>query len=377
MSSSLPTAHVDVLVIGAGMAGASVAWHLHGQATVVVLEQETQPGYHTTGRSAAFFSETYGGPAILPLTAASKAFLFSPPTGFTAVPLVTPRGVLHLARQGQDSHLQQMLDDFGAAVPALRLLTPQEIRQRAPMLKPDACHAALYDPGCMDMDVAALHAGFLRSTTVHTDSRVTHIERHKTGWQVTTTSAIYHTRILVNAAGAWGDHIASLAGVLPVGLEPRRRTIITFAPTGSMVDPAAPLIIGPQETYYFKPDGTDIWASPADETLSAACDAQPEEIDVAKTVDLIETATTFHITALKRKWAGLRTFVADRTPVYGEEPSAPGFFWCVGQGGWGIQTAPAAGRLCAALILNEPVPDDLQAAGITESRYARRSAVPV
>jgi D-arginine dehydrogenase len=366
----------DVLIIGAGIAGASIAWHLLGRTNVILLDQEAHAGYHTTGRSAAFYAELYGGPDIQPLTTASKEFLFHPPAGFSDAPLVSPRGAIYAAREKQLPVLDQMHDDFRQITPELRFLVQAERDGLLPMMKPLWKAAALYDPVCRDLNVAAIHAGFLRGQTLHLNARVLKIERQAGMWHVECTMGSYQAKTLVNAAGAWGDEIAARAGVAPIGLQPRRRTIIAFTPVGEKVDPHAPLVLDADEEFYFKPEGVDIWASPADETLMPACDVQPDEIDIAITVDRIERATNYKIETIKRKWAGLRTFAPDRLPVYGFDPHVPGFFWCVGQGGWGIQTAPAAGQLCAALILNEDIPGHLARHGITADRYARRSAEP-
>ncbi len=363
----------DIIVIGAGIAGASVAWHVKNRARVILLEQESTPGYHTTGRSAAFYSETYGGPEIQPLSSASKHFLFNPPADFFEGALVKPRGALYMARQDQVPLLQAQYQRFKMATPALRFLSSPEMQQFAPMMHPDWCAAALYDPDCKDMDVAALHAGYLRKADVRTGAMVQHIESTASGWKLITVAGTFFAKTLVNAAGAWGDDIARLAGVAALGLEPRRRTIITFQ-SEMPVNSAAPLILDAAEEFYFKPDGTDIWASPGDETLDLPGDVQPGELDVAITIDRIERATRYKIKTIKRKWAGLRTFAPDRLPVYGFDPATPDFFWCTGQGGWGIQTAPAAGALCAALLLGDRLPQKLQNWGITPQRYARRPA---
>ncbi len=363
----------DIIIVGAGIAGASVAWHLNNRARVILLEQESSPGYHTTGRSAAFYAETYGGPGVQPLSSASKAFLFNPPADFSEAALVKPRGALYMARQDQVPLLENQYQRFKAATPALRFLSSSEIQNLAPMMHRDWCEAALYDPDCKDMDVAAIHAGYLRKMDVRTGARVQHIEKTASGWKLLTAAGTYFAKTLVNAAGAWGDDIARLAGAQSIGLEPRRRTIITFQPD-IQVNPAAPLILDAAEDFYFKPDGSDIWASPGDETLDLPGDVQPDELDVAITIDRIERATRYKIKTIKRKWAGLRTFAPDRLPVYGFDPAAPDFFWCAGQGGWGIQTAPAAGGLCAALLLGDPLPHELQKWGITSQRYARRCA---
>jgi D-arginine dehydrogenase len=364
----------DVIIIGAGIAGASVAWHLRGKVRVILLERETHAGYHTTGRSAAFYVQTYGGPDVQPLSAASKSFFFTPPAGFSDIPLVKPRGALFVATADQVPVLEAMYAQFKDMAPSLRFLSQPELMKLAPMMRTAWQAAALYDPDCKDIDVAAIHAGFLRGQDVRTSVQIERIEKMPTGWRLATNAGAFVASIIVNASGAWGDEVATLAGVAPLGLEPRRRTILAFTPEATKVDPAAPLVLDAEEKFYFKPDGQDIWASPADETLSPPCDSQPDEIDIAITIDRIERATTYKVKSVKRKWSGLRTFTPDRLPVFGFDPLVAGFFWCVGQGGWGIQTAPAAGKLCAALILNESLPVELTDVGITPSRYAPRCA---
>jgi D-arginine dehydrogenase len=366
--------NADVIIIGAGIAGASVAWHLRDKARVMLLERESYAGYHTTGRSAAFYAQTYGGPDVQPLSFASKSFLFAPPPGFCDGPLVSPRGALFTATPDQLSVLDMMYAEFKELAPSLRFLSQPERMSLAPMMRAPWNVAALYDPDCKDMDVAAIHAGFLRGQDMRTSVQIHRIEKTSAGWQLTTNTGVFVANIIVNAAGAWGDEVAALAGVTSLRLEPRRRTILAFTPEATRVDPAAPLVLDAEESFYFKPDGTDIWASPADETLSPACDSQPDEMDIAITIDRIERATTYKVKSVKRKWSGLRTFAPDRLPVLGFDPVAAGFFWCVGQGGWGIQTAPAAGQLCAALILNQPLPAELTDVGITAQRYAPRFA---
>jgi D-arginine dehydrogenase len=370
MKTDLIKISTDIVIVGAGIAGASLAWHLKDKVQLVVLEMEDQPGYHTTGRSAAFYAETYGGPSIVPLSKASKQFLFSPSPQFTGVPLAHRRQALYAAREDQLPVLQEMYDQFKILASHLTRLTSAEMRLRAPMLKAEWTAAGLFDPECHDLDVAAIHAGFLRGVPVHTRACVREIVQLTEGWRVRTSSHEITAAIVVNAAGAWGDAIAKLAGVNPVGLVPCRRTIITFEPQNTDVNPNAPLILDATEKFYFKPENLDIWASPADETSVVPGDAQPDELDVALTIERIESATHYKIDRVKRKWAGLRSFAPDRLPVYGFDVAKQGFFWCVGQGGWGIQTAPAAGSLCTSLILGQALADELAEAGVKPAQFA-------
>ncbi|GAB4469413.1 MAG: FAD-dependent catabolic D-arginine dehydrogenase DauA [Burkholderiaceae bacterium] len=359
----------DFLVIGAGIAGASAAYELAASGRVLVLERESQPGYHTTGRSAALFTETYGNATMRALTRASKAFLTSPPAGFAPVPLLAPRGTLLAARADQRSALERAFAECSALVGNLERWTGAQVRERVPVFTDAQVDGGLWEPDAMDIDVHALHHGFLRGLRarggeVVCDAEVIALERAGADWVVETGAERFAAPIVVNAAGAWADEIGRLAGAAPVGLVPKRRTAITFdAPRGVAIE-RWPAVIDVDERWYFKPDAGRILASPADETPSAPCDAQPDEYDVAVLIDRITTATTLAIPRIHAKWAGLRSFVADKTLVAGFDPRQRGFFWLAGQGGYGIQTAPAAGRVAAALARGEPLPADVQALGV-------------
>lgn len=362
---------IEVAIIGAGIAGASLAYFLGERARVTLLEGESHPGYHTTGRSAAFYAETYGGPAVQPLTTASKDFFENPPEGFTDVPLLGPRGGLYIADDASLPKLAELAQGFAGSGVALEPIDAAAVRARWPQISPGWLAGALWEPDCRDIEVAALHQGFLagakrRGTRLVTDAMVTGLHDQGGRWQLDTSAGRFEADIVVNAAGAWGDAVAALAGVPPVGLMPLRRTVAVVD-----VDPAAPadlpLVIAADASFYFKPDGGRLWASPHDEVPCVAGDVQPEEYDVAVALDRLERATTWRIRRLERAWAGIRTFAPDRSPVYGYEPHRPGFFWCVGQGGFGIQTAPAAARLAAALLLgNRP---EMSAAPYEVARY--------
>lgn len=363
-----------VVIIGAGMAGASLAWSLARDADVLLLEAEEMAGYHTTGRSAAFFAETYGGPQIQPLTSASKAFLFHPPADFTEGPLVRPRGALYVARKDQRDRIAPMLAAYAALGGNIGEAPPELIGHLAPMLRAEWCAGGVYDPDCKDIDVAALHLAYLSGARRHggrlvTSARVDAVRRSGGQWQLDSTAGQFSADILVNAAGAWADEVAVLAGAKAAGLVPRRRTIVAFEPRPGGVDPAAPLVLDIDDTFYFKPDGHRIWASPGDETPSPPCDSQPDDLDKAVTVDRIEAATHWRINRIDRAWSGLRTFAPDRAPLFGYDPAIDGFFWCAGQGGFGIQTAPAAAMLCAALLLNRPIPSALTSAGVDAASF--------
>lgn len=360
---------LEVAIIGAGIGGASLAYFLAGRAQVVLIEGEAQPGYHTTGRSAAFYAETYGGPAVQPLTTASKRFFEAPPAGFAAVPLLGPRGGLHIANAAALPELAAIEREFAGTGVRIERLTGEQVAARLPQLREAWRAGALWEPDCRDIEVAALHQGFLagarrRGARLLNEALVRRLVRRPGGWTVETSGGDVAADVVVNAAGAWGDAVGALAGVAPLGLAPLRRTVAVVD-----VDPPAPadlpLVIAADGSFYFKPDAGRLWVSPHDEIPCEACDVQPEEYDVALAIDRLERATTWRIRRLERAWAGLRTFAPDRAPVYGYDADAPGFFWCVGQGGFGIQTAPAAGELAAALLLGEPAP-----AGLDAMRYA-------
>ena len=345
----------DIAIIGAGIAGASLAFALRGRAKTVLIEAEDHPGYHTTGRSAAFYTETYGGSAVRALTTASKAFFFAPPEGFSPTPLVHPRGALHIATQQQAVCINAMLNDY-KDYPAIHQLSAAEVYALAPVLKSGRFIGGIYDPDCKDIDVAALHGGYLRGAqkagiTLLKKAPVTALKHNGRCWHITAGEANVRATIIVNAAGAWADAIAGLAGVSTKGLTPMRRTIITFKPAADLYNGALPLVIDIEDRFYFKPEAGLIWASPADETPMPASDVQPDELDIALTAERIEAATRFKIDHVHSTWAGLRTFAPDRAPVFGFDTNTPGFFWCAGQGGFGIQTAPAASDHCASLIL--------------------------
>ena len=360
----------DVAIVGAGMAGASLAAEIAGKASVLLLEAESQPGYHSTGRSAAFWSETYGGPLIQPLTSASGAFLAAPPADFADAPFLSRRGALHVAEAGGEAALDELAAEFAGSHIALEPLDRAGLAEALPGLKPGWTRG-LAEPSCADIDVAGLHAAYLKRTrargaTVITDAGLRTAIRTGTRWTIETAAGSFEADILVNAAGAWADEVARRAGVRPLGIQPYRRTIVQVR-----VEPLAPahlpLVIDAEGRFYFKPEaGGRLWLSPHDETPTSACDCAAEEIDVALAIDGLERIVDWRVAAVERRWAGLRSFGPDRLPVYGF--AEPGFFWCAGQGGFGIQTAPAAAKLAAALLLGRA--PELDAAHYLPARFA-------
>lgn len=358
----------DFAVIGAGIAGTSVAAEIAATHKTILLEREDQPGYHTTGRSAAVFSEIYGNATIRALSRASRALLFSPPTGFTAELLVRKRQSLFIARKEQMERLAEFRRAPDVAM-ATRELTPAEALEICPLLRADYLAGAVLEPGAVDVEVHELHQAYLRQFrrrggVLRNEADVRALRRTPEGWTIHVGDDEIRARVMVNAGGAWADSIGSLAGLAPLGIQPLRRTaVLVDAPTTHQID-EWPLVLDIDEQFYFKPDAGALMLSPADEEPSEPCDAQPEELDIAIAVDRICTATTLEVRRVRHSWAGLRTFAPDRTPVVGFDPADPAFFWLAGQGGYGIQTAPALARAAAALLRGEELPVDMQELGL-------------
>jgi D-arginine dehydrogenase len=366
----------DVLVIGAGIAGASVAAQLAPRARVAVLEREAQPGYHATGRSAALFSACYGNEPVRALSRASREFLFAPPAGFCDAPLTRPRGSLYVARDDQLDALAAFvaLPDVAGHVQRIDVA---EAYRRAPLMRPGYVAGAAFEPGAVDIDVHGLHHGFLRRLReaggrVVANAGLTALDRAGDRWIAETTAGRYAAPIVVDAAGAWADAVAALAGVAAAGVAPLRRTALIVDEPSGIDCRAVPMTIDIDEEFYFKPDAGKLLLSPADETPSEPCDAMPDDMDVALAVDRVERATVLDVRRVHHAWAGLRSFAPDRSPVVGFDPDAPGFFWLAGQGGYGMQTAPALSRLAAALVLGDAVPADLAAHGVDAKAIAPR-----
>ena len=362
----------DIAIIGGGIAGASLAAELAPHAGVLILEGESAAGYHATGRSAAFWSETYGGPAIQPLTTASEAPLRE--GGF-----LDPLGSLHIGRRGDAAAIDAFLAAFdGSGVPLARV----DPAAFVPGLRAEWTFG-IHEPSCAYIDVAALHAASFATARqggarLVTGAALRAADRRDGVWQLDTTGGAFAARVLVDAAGAWADQVAMLAGAAPLGIRAYRRTVAQLR-----TDPAAPAgmphVADIAGQFYFKPEaGGRLWLSPADETPVDPCDVAAEELDVAIAIDRFEGVVDWRVAAVERKWAGLRSFAPDRLPVYGFDAAVPGFFWCAGQGGFGIQTAPAAAKLAAALLLGEgsvAMPDDVDPDRYRPDRFATTPTV--
>ncbi len=365
------TLRADIVIVGAGMAGASLAAEVTGEASVIVIEAESQPGYHSTGRSAAFWAESYGGPLVQPLTSASYDFLAGPPAEFHDRSFLSPRGAIYLAGENGQGALEKLSRSFEGSGVRLDPVDRVQLEQFLPGLR-GGWNSALAEPSCADIDVAGLHAAYLRSARARgvrilTHARLETARRTGGGWQIESGAGPIEAALLVNAAGAWADGVASLAGERPLGVRPYRRTIAQLRTSPA---PAAdlPLIIDALGRFYFKPEaGGRLWLSPHDETECEPCDSAAEEYDVALAIHQFEQVVDWKVERVEHSWAGLRSFAPDRLPIYGYAPGAHDFFWCAGQGGFGIQTAPAAARLAASLLLGT-APDPM-VAGIDPAPY--------
>ncbi len=360
----------DFLIIGGGIAGASVAYWLAPHGRVILLERESQPGYHATGRSAAMFMESYGTPQVSALTRASRAFLETPPAGFCENPVLSERGAMMVATQGQESLLADYWEAAQTLSPNARLLDASAACALVPALRPDRVLGAVHEPDALAMDVDTLHQGYLRGMrrvggTLVCGAEVTALRRQSEYWQVQAGGIEYAAPVVINAAGAWADVIAALADVRLIGLQPRRRSAFIFAPPEGISITDWPLTIGIGEDWYFKPDAGMLLGSPANADLVPPQDVQAEELDIALAIDRIESMTSLSIRRPTRTWAGLRSFVADGDLVGGFDPAAPGFFWVAAQGGYGIQTSAAMGEACAALARGLALPEHIAAYGLS------------
>jgi D-arginine dehydrogenase len=371
---------VDFLVIGAGIAAASVGYWLAPHGRVVLLERESQPGYHSTGRSAALFMESYGTPQVRALTMASRAFLQAPPDGFSDHPVLSPRGAMMVAAPGQDALLAEHWDVLRALTPHGRLLDARQTCEMVPALRADRVLGAVHEPDASDMDVHAIHQGYLRGLRraggrVVCDAEVAALERVGGVWRVQAGGVRYEAPVVLDAAGAWADVVAARAGVRPIGLQPRRRSAFIFAPPEGVATAAWPMTAGVDESWYIKPDAGMLLGSPANADPVEPQDVQPEELDIALAVHRIEAMTTLTVRRPTRTWAGLRSFVADGDLVGGFDAEAPGFFWVAAQGGYGIQTSAAMGEACAALARGLPLPTRIADFGLSAEMLSPKRLV--
>jgi D-arginine dehydrogenase len=360
----------DVLIVGGGIAGASLGAEIAGRTTTAIIEAESHCGMHATGRSAAFWLESYGGPDVAVLSGASHDFLKRPPVEFSETGFLRTRGAVHLTR-GEVPELPSGVRS--------RALGREELETLIPGIRPE-WRQALLEPGCADIDVAALHAAYLRQfrqkgRRVSTNSRLEKATFREGLWRIGLSDGSSVTAaILVNAAGAWADAVAEACGIRPLGIAAKRRTMVQLR-VGQSGLRDLPLVDDSAGTFYFKGESDrSVWLSPHDEIDSDPCDAAPEEIDVATAIDRFEQVVDWRVEAVERSWAGLRSFAPDRRPVYGFDPENPVFFWCVGQGGFGIQTAPAASKLAASLLLQEapdPMVEGVDPTPFLASRFAR------
>lgn len=353
----------DIAIVGAGIAGATLAAALAPHARVILIEAEAHAGYHSTGRSAAFWSESYGGPGVQPLTTASEPGL---------APYLGPRSCLHIADTAGERALDRLAAEFAERSPKLRAIDRAELDVRIPGLSRNYVRA-LEERSCQDIDVARYHADSLAAARragveIILGLPVHQIERVGNRWTISGKETAVRAKCLVNAAGAWASDIAALAGASRIVIEPRRRTVVQLATEpGAAAD--LPLIMDAAGRFYFKPEvGGRLWISPHDETPVAAQDVVPEEMDVAVAIDRFQHAVDWRILRRERSWAGLRSFAPDRLPVYGFDLKASDFFWFAGQGGFGIQTAPAAAALAAGLLLGRAT--DNFVSGIDPGVYA-------
>ncbi len=364
---------VRFAIIGAGIAGTSLAYRLAealGSADdIVLLEREDQPGYHSTGRSAAVYTETYGPPVIRALTAGSRALFDNPPDGFATHPLLHPLGVLLIGREEAQAQAEKIYEECRALTPNVQLFEPAEISKLVSVLRPEWTTIGVYEPDAMSMDVAAIHQGYLRGFramggNIITDADVFEIVQANGRWALTTRAGVVQCHVVINASGAWADEVAIKSGLAALGLTPKRRTALVFQGPDNVDTSGWPLVNDVEETFYFKPDAGRILASPEEATPMPPCDVQPDEYDIAVTVDRIQQATTMQITQIENKWAGLRSFFDDGVPTLGFDERTDGFFWLAGQGGYGITTSDAMARLATSQLLGRDMPIDLIDLGV-------------
>ena len=365
----------DFLIVGAGIGGTSCAHFLSLEHSVILLEMEDRSGYHTTGRSVAIYTEAYGPRTIRALAIAGGEFFRKPPSGFTETALCKQFGLVFIAREDQTSVLYAALETVKDLSANIAEISVERVRELVPVMRPGYMAAAFLDPNTLSLDVDAIYQGYIRGlksnrAEIVTDAEALGFERKGDKWHVHTKAGEFAAPVVINAAGAWADVVAERAGARRVGLQPKRRTVIAF-PVPDGVDASQwPVIFDCEEKFYFKVDAGTILGSPADETPVPPQDIQPDELDIAITVDRLQQATTLKIERIIRKWAGLRSFVDDQVPVVGYAPDLEGFFWCAGQGGYGIETSYGMGRVSAALASGKSMPEDIRALGVTPGDLA-------
>jgi D-arginine dehydrogenase len=363
-------AEFDAVIVGAGIAGASFAHALAPHSKVLLLEREAQPGAHSTGRSAAMFMESYGPPQVRALTRASRAFYETPAAGFADAPILQPRGALYAAWQGQEAALDALHATLEASGTVVSRIDAEECLRRVPVLRAEGLLGGVFEVDAMDIDVHALHQGFLRGArrsgaALWTDAELARASNPDGRWTIELLDGRrVSARTLINAAGAWADDVAQRCGVTPLGIQPKRRSAFTFAaPPGVDIRPW-PTVADVGERWYFKPDAGQLLGSPANADPVPAHDVMPEELDIAIGIAAIEAHTSLTIRRPARTWAGLRSFSPDGELAIGWDAQRPAFFWLAGQGGYGIQSAAGAAQLAAALWLGAPLPDALRAQAV-------------
>ena len=363
-------AQFDAAIVGAGIAGASLAYTLAAHARVLLLERESQPGMHATGRSAAMFMESYGPPQVRALTRASRAFYTQPPAGFADAPILSARGALYVARDDQQGALDTLARELSATGRGVERIGAAECLRRVPVLREAGLLGGVFEADAMDIDVNALHQGYLRGFkhqggTLWREAELTKANTSAGQWSVELADGrSVRCRTLVNAAGAWADEVAKRCGALPLYIQPKRRSAFTFLAPPRVDVRDWPTVADVEEHWYFKPDAGQLLGSPANADPVPAHDVVPEEIDIATGIAAIEAATTLTIRRPSRSWAGLRSFSPDSELVVGWDTARTGLFWLAGQGGYGIQSAAGAAQLAAALWLGAQLPEALRAQGV-------------
>lgn len=378
----MSTEIADFIVIGGGIAGASAGYELSKKGKVVILEMESAPGYHSSGRSAAVMSENYGPALWSRLVTASRGFYENPPEGFTDVPLVTPRGALFLAKEHERDQLDAQAAELLRRGANIERTTAKEALRFCPVINAYEFATAIYEPDCKDVDTNALIVGYLKGARARggnliTNARAESIERKGNTWVVGTRNGTFEAPVIVNAAGGWVQEVATLAGLPYRNVVPFRRTAVVFDPPAGSDISTWPMTFDVAETFYFKPEAGRIMVSPVDMDPSEPCDAQADELEVAIAIDRIHRFTTMNVASVKHKWGGLRTFAPDHEPVIGADPEDRSFIWLAGQGGNGVMGGGAAARLAAAFAVGEPIPADIATLGITADNVSPARACVV